>query len=497
MDRDGSQQVDGNASRSSSAGEGRGRLEGRPDLRVDKGRLGAMPTVAGPRSTGRRWAEAAASPVAMRGVILTVALMMAAFSVAPLLNVVTKQIYNKDYDLWQATGRIILDGRDLYPKTNQPYQFMYPPSCATMLAPLSPLPRGAFVAALLLVNSAAWTVCILGSVYLATGRIKGQHPGLYFWPSMAVIPFVHDTYLLGQPAILLLALLLGSFVCLRRGRPVTAGALIAVAAAIKAYPILAAGYLVYRRQWRGLAAMVVTLTALMFVAPLAFRTPGRVGEDFVLWVRGMLLKYDEETIAQRPDRAYSYKNQSIQATVHRLARPVLADGEKDRRWTVNLLSLDFRATTLLMLGSIGALGLFYLWSTIRPGPRAPASDAVEQSMVTILVLMLAPLSFNYSYVWLIFPLTVLVHLALASPAGSILRRFSWRTIALSVSIMALALPMLRVAQAYGNVFFSGLVLLIGLGIILRRGWIEQGDDRVRALPLSPAAGRESVVRASA
>ncbi len=428
----------------------------RPVVRADGG-------IAGPRRPG----------LTRLHVALIVAGMMLGFSVAPLYQVARDDPSNKDYDLWQQTGRIVLDGRDIYPRTQQLFPFMYPPACATMLAPLSVLPRGAFVAALLTLNSASWTACILLSVYLATGRFRGNRPELYLLPSLAVIPFVHDTYLLGQPALLLLALLLGAFACLRRARPGWAGALLATATAIKAFPLLAAGYLVYRRQWRATAAMGLTLVGLMFVAPLAFRAPSRVGEDFVLWARGMLFKYDEGAIAQRPYRSYSYKNQSIQATVHRLARPVLADGEADRSWRVNLLSLDFRQTTLLMLGSVAALGVYYLWSTRGARGQAEPADAAEQAMATLLLVMFSPLSFNYMYVWMMFPLAVLLHLAASAPGGSAIRRTALGLVAASVTLLALAIPMRRVAQAYGSVFFSGLVLLIGLGWILRRNWIAQ------------------------
>ena len=60
---------------------------------------------------------------------------------------------------------------------------------------------------------------------------------------------IYNVYLLGQPNLLLLALLLGAFACLRLGRPIGAGSLLATAAAIKAFPILALGYLIYRRMW--------------------------------------------------------------------------------------------------------------------------------------------------------------------------------------------------------------------------------------------------------
>ncbi len=438
-------------------------------LRVDAG----GPATSDRRTLVGRWSTFIASRGAMVGVRRTIFVMMVAFSVAPLVNVARNELYNKDYDLWQATGHVVLDGRDIYPRSPAPYPFMYPPACATMLAPLSPLPRGAFVACLLLLNSIAWTVCIFASVYLATGHVRNQHPALYFWPSLAVIPFVHDTYLLGQPALLLLALLLGSFALLRRNQPVGAGALIAVAAAIKAYPILAAGYLIYRRKWKALIAMGVTLSALMFVYPLLFRTPVQVSEDVTFWVKGMLFKYDEESIGQRPDRAYSYKNQSVQATVHRLGRSVLADGEANRSWKVNLLDLTFRQTTVVMIGSVAILGLFYLRTTWGATRLPLPADAVEQSMGIIMVLFLTPLSFNYGYVWLMFPITVLLHLGFSSAPNSRLRLWSWGAIAGSVVLLSLSVSMLREAQAYGNVFFSGLLLMVCLGLILKRGLLRE------------------------
>jgi hypothetical protein len=458
------------------------------NLRVDSGQ--APPPIS--PSLRERWSRFIASHGAFRGIRITLVIMMIAFSVAPLLNVARNELFNKDYDLWQVTGHVVLDGRDIYPRTPGPYPFMYPPACATMLAPLSPLSRGAFVGCLLLLNSAAWTACIVLSVYLATGRFRDQHPSLYFWPSLAVIPFVHDTYLLGQPALLLLALLLGAFALLRRGQPVGAGALIAIAAAIKAYPILAAAYLVYRRKWKALIAMGITLAALMFAYPLLFRTTRQVAEDAVLWTKGMLFKYDEESIGQRPDRAYSYKNQSVQATVHRLGRSVLADGEANRSWKVNLLNLSFRQTTIVMVATVGLLGLFYLGTTWGTTKLPAPADAVEQSMGIIMVLFLTPLSFNYGYVWLIFPMTVLLHLGFSSPPDSRLRLISWGSIAVSIVLLSLSVSMLRQAQAYGNVFFSGLVLMVALGVILRSGLLREATGRVQTSETAVASPRESV-----
>ncbi len=411
-----------------------------------------------------------------RWVGVLVVLMMAGFSVPPLVNLVPIRP-NMDYNLWQDTGMIALRGGEIYPQDGSAFPFMYPPPCASMLALISPLPETVFVLVLVVLNSFAWAACILLSVYLATGRLRGAHPALYFWPSLAVIPLVYNTYLLGQPALVLLALLLGCFALLGRNRPFSAGLLLAAAVAIKAYPIIAAGYLVYRRRWLALAGLACGLLVAFFVLPLMFRTPTQVRSDFLTWSHGMIFKFEEDGMAQRPLRSYSFKNQSAQATVHRLVRPVLADGEADPSWRVNVLELSFAQANLLMMALAVGLLVFYVAMTART-PLAPqAGPALDQGMVALLTVFLAPLSFQYSYVWMIFPFTTVLYLALASPAGSPLHRASVWGLAGSAGLLLFSVLSPRCFAAYGNIFLAGCALFVVQGVVLRFGWLRNLESR--------------------
>lgn len=398
--------------------------------------------------------------------------MMAGFWIPPLFNSF-RTGDNMDYNLWQRTGKIVLDGGDIYPRDGSSFPFMYPPPCATFLAPLSVLPEQAFVAALVLVNSVAWVACILLSVYLATGRWLDAHPALYLWPSVAVIPLVHNTYLLGQPAIVLLALVLGCFALVQRGQGFAGGALLAVATAIKAYPIIAAGCLVYRRRWSALAGLLCGLFAVFFILPLAFRSPAQVKEDAELWARGMLFKYEERGIAQRPKRSYSFKNQSLQATAHRFLRPVPADGEKDDQWKVNFADLSFTGVNAVLAATVFILVVVYAGASFGTTLPRPSGEALEQGMATIFAVILAPLSFQYSYVWLMFPLTTLLHLAISAPQGSNLRRAASVTLGTCVFLLLWSVPFAREAAAYGNIFFAAVAVFLGSAVILRSGWLGQ------------------------
>ena len=253
---------------------------------------------------------------------------MLVFSAFPIANLFLG-LATKDYGLWYQVGVAVRQGLDIYPRpeSNRLFPFMYPPAAAAMLAWVSMLGPAGSLLALVLANSLAWVACILLSVWLATGSRLQRHPLIVIVPSLSVIVLVYNVYLLGQPNLALLALLLGTFACLRLGRPIAAGSLLATAAAIKAFPILVIGYLIYRRMWVASATTAVVLAAWLLVAPLAFRTPAQAVDDLVVWSKGMLFTYNSNGIAQRPFRSYSYKNQSIMALSHRLLRDMPADGE--------------------------------------------------------------------------------------------------------------------------------------------------------------------------
>ena len=216
--------------------------------------------------------------------------------------------------------------------------------------------------------------------------------------------------------------------------------LVATAAAIKAFPILALGYFVYRRMWRAALATVAALLVWLLVVPLPFRTPAQAMADLAVWSRGMVFTYNAHGIAQRPYRSFSYKNQSIMALAHRLLRDVPADGEKvlsqhiakrrqgqpvrgmladgsidlaamltaptetprwddqyegveaalKQAWRVNVAALDFRTVTAITLAAMLALSLFVVAVLPARRLRTAQTDALEFALITLLIVMFSP-----------------------------------------------------------------------------------------------------------
>ncbi len=503
-----------------------------------------------------------------RGWWVALAGAMLVFSAFPIGNLLLGYP-TKDYGLWQQVGLAVRQGLDVYPRpeTGRLFPFMYPPSAAAMLAWVSMLGPAGSLLAMLVVNSASWLVSIALSVWLAVKPGTRWHPLIVIVPSLFIIVLVHNIYLLGQPNLLLLALLLGAFACLRRGHPIWAGTLVATAAAIKAFPILVLGYLVYRRMWTASTATVAVLAAWLLIAPLPFRTAPQAVDDLVVWSKGMIFTYDSYGIAQRPFRSYSYKNQSIMALAHRLLRDVPADGEavlshrsraahsgprtprkgqppvdpstdlltflkphaqqaatqgklegtREARsaiagpvktgdqtgvaerparwddvldgaepalraaWRVNIVDWSFRTVTIATGAAVGALCLFIIAVLPPANRRTRETDALEFALVTLLTVMFSPLSFNYAYVWLIYPATLGLHRVISEPTVAPWHRLKVGWITTVCLFPALALPMPHRAQAYGNLFLPALFLVIGLGVMLRAAGRRGPDQAAAAL----------------
>jgi hypothetical protein len=362
-----------------------------------------------------------------------------------------------DYRTWYEAGQMVLRTDEIYPR-GQLFPFMYPPMCALMLAVPTVFGKAALILILSSINTVAWLLCIWFTSALVSEKRFQNSPTVI--ANLIVIPFVWSSYHLGQPSLVLLALMLGAFLSLGCHRQFLAGALIAVAVAIKAFPLLAIPYLIYRRYWTAAAALLVTLIVLTFILPVPFRGWQRTVNDVSEWRRGML-RYEEGGIAQRPARSYSWKNQSIFGVANRLLRRVSVDDKPNPPVYANIVNLSFRTVNIVIVACALVLGTFFVWA--MPRERSPQSDASEFAALLILILMFTPLAFGYLFVWLLFPLALLIKRTLASDDSTLL------TYLLAGYLLLIATGIApRFAQTYGSLFFAAFVLYLPLAVDLRR-----------------------------
>jgi hypothetical protein len=371
---------------------------------------------------------------------------------------------SKDYPLWFWAGQQVLQGKELYPSDPHSYfEFIYPPLPAVLLAIPAWFGKVALYTCLSLLNVVAWWVTAqLSHAMTGSGRVPGQW--LYFFSGLVTIGFVFDMFDLGQPNLVLLALMMYGFWSIQQQRPWLAGSMFALATAIKVFPIAVFPYLAWRRQWKALAGMAVFLVVFLFVVPAPVRGFQHNIAELKTWYQGMVASSSEKGFGQRDEQNWSWVNQSIIAVTHRLTRPVnynQDDLSKPVR-TMNVVDLSFKQANMVVLAVSVLIGLGFL-AVMPPASRRTArSDAEEIGILFCLMTVASPLARQYYFMWLFYPVVILMHRAVYDQRPKA-RGLSWLALGLAGALMFLSFPIFpKDLQAYGNNLAATFVIAAGL-----------------------------------
>src|SRR6266403_3741717 len=400
----------------------------------------------------------------------------------------------KDYPLWFWAGQQVLQGKDLYPSDPRAYfDFIYPPLPAVLLAIPSWFGRTPLYICLSLLNAGAWWITAITSNAM-TGSGKTANPWLFAAPGFATITFVFDMFDLGQPNLMLLAMMLYGFWLLQHERPWMAGSMFALATAIKIFPAAVLPYLVWRRQWAALASMLVFLGVFLFVAPAPVRGFQHNLAELKTWYEGMVASSSEKGFGQRDEQNWSWVNQSIIAVTHRLTRPVnynQDDPGKPVR-TMNVVDISFQAANWIVIGISIAIGLGYLAVMPQASRRTERSDAEELGILFCLMTVASPLARQYYFMWLFFPITILIHRAAYDPRSAV-KLGTWSTMAIAGLLMCLSFPVFpKDLQAYGN-NLAATAVIAGTLVwhMLHPPWESETKSSSGAQPKSDMQGNTS------
>ena len=384
--------------------------------------------------------------------------------IALTLDVLGPEIWGsgktKDYPLWFWAGQQVLQGGDLYPSDPLGYfEFIYPPLSAVLLAIPAWFGKLSLYTLLCLVNAAAWWMTAqFSNAMTGSGRAPG--PWLFALPGFATVTFVADTFDLGQPNLVLLAMMLAGFWLLQRGRPWAAGGMFALAAAIKVFPVAVFPYLVWRRRWASAASMVVFVGVFLFVVPAPARGFQHNFAELTYWFHGMVGSSSEQGFGQRGEQNWSWVNQSIIAVTHRLTRPVNYNQNNAAKPPayINLVDVSFETANWIVLAISLAIGLGFIAVMPTQARTTPRSNAEELGILFCLMTVASPLARQYYFIWLFLPMTILIHRG-AYDARAGVRAGSWAALAIAGLLMCLSLPFFpSVLQAYGNNLAATVVL---------------------------------------
>ena len=407
----------------------------------------------------RHLAEGLEKPLARRLILGLFIALALTFTLLPFVRFLRSGT-DMDYRTWFDAGQVVLRKGEIYPHSGA-FPFMYPPTCALLLAGAAAAGKPAMILVLALLNTVAWIFCIKFSVALATDESRRFGTAVALVSNAVVLVFIWSSYHLGQPSLILLALMLGAFSCLRRDREILAGALIALGAAIKAFPFLAIIYLVYRRYWIAAASLILCLMFVLFLLPIPVRGLQQSVADFREWERGML-HYDQAGIAQRPARGYSWKNQSIWGLSNRLLRHLSAEDEGKPVIYANFADLNFGQVNAVTIAIALLFGISFV--AVMPRVRHCQIEPLEFGALVILILIFTPLAFGYLFSWLMLPLALLLHILLCSEHA----RITPPLVLMATILLAATAAAPRVMQIYGSVLFAALAVYIAIAAQLWR-----------------------------
>lgn len=394
----------------------------------------------------------------------------------------------KDYGLWYWAGQQVLHGGPLYPNdVHEYFEFIYPPLPAILLAIPSWFGKIPLYVVLSLLNAVAWWYTgILSNAMTGSDRKPG--PWLEALPAFVTVTFVYDMFDLGQPNLVLLAMMLYGFRSLQHRRSWFAGFMFAFATAIKVYPVAVLPYLVWRRQWAAVVSMLAFTGILIYVLPAPIRGFERNAAELKTWYQGMVGSSSEKGFGQRDEQNWSWVNQSIIAVTHRLVRPLNYNQEDTNKppRTMNVIDVDYKTANWIVLAVSALLGLGFVAVMPSTRQRTARSDAEELGILFCLMTVASPLARQYYFMWLFLPMTVLMHRAAFDERASV-RLGTWLALGAAGILMLLSLPPFpNVIQAWGNNLIATTILAGSLVWHIRHPPVAASSDAAAGLKPQPS-----------
>ena len=225
------------------------------------------------------------------------ALGLAVFGVAHVARILPSRAISNDFAHYYISSRLLLTGGDVYTTPLQPeyerWGFRYthviptatnPPLLIDVFAPFAALPpRPAFWVWTLLQAVSLGYVLVL-AWQLTASRLSAQARRLVCAGIIASAP-VYWHFYFSQSQLLIAAMVLFAYACLRNGRPVCACVAITTAAWLKLFPVILVPWFLWRasREWK--TRWRCTGAVLAWSAVMVFASGLQQWEQF--WAHGM------------------------------------------------------------------------------------------------------------------------------------------------------------------------------------------------------------------
>jgi hypothetical protein len=343
-----------------------------------------------------------------------------------------------DFGAYYRAGRAVARGETPYTVDAHGPLGVYPyaPAYAYLFVPLGRLDYLWACRIWLLVGWLATAAGMALAVRLALGRSCDRETA---WPVALLASLANAAYLwanvrVGQVGMLMLLGCLGWAACARRGRPFRGGLLLSAACGLKLAPGLLVGYLLLRRDGRGLAGVCAGALGL-FLLPAAW-----VGWEGTVRLHKEWVQHT--TATHVPEQTYRPGNQSLLAQLARL--PSVSNGHVCH-CPGNLAALHWAYPWVVLALAAGLFAWVArgLRRAAAAGKEACGPDNLHLALLLIFLTLAHPRAWRCNFVALLFPCALLA-------------AHAWRR-----------LPGSRAAVA-------ALALLLVVGA-LPTGWVGEGE----------------------
>ncbi len=351
--------------------------------------------------------------------------------------------------------------------------FTYPPAFAFLMIPFVPLPIGLRTVLWYVITIAATVACLRLCEALA-GRLvanRWSEAEVAWFRIIALVlslRFILAVFESQAYDMLVFVFVLAGLWGLAGNRSALGAGSLAVAAALKATPLIFLPYLLLKRRFLPAAVFSLVFLAVSLLPDLFFTPNGEAwGHYFLDWLSQVAkpaLGHDPTGAKQVFWMALNIHNHSLRGMVSALVDE-LNNPAAHARFLYAAYAVFIAAVGVLLVRS----------------PRRADFIAVDGSIVLIAMLMLSPMTSRSHYVVLLLPYSVVTAVCLRDQAS----RWICLPVLLSSFVLATATSNDLVGEAvtdwaYGHGFLAlgAMVLLIALGCI-RAAPDESGSSAVR------------------
>jgi hypothetical protein len=361
--------------------------------------------------------------------------------------------------------------------------FSYPPIFAFLMLPFEPMP--------LWLRSLVWYLVTIGATIgsfklsemiarraIAIPLTVIELGWLRFLVLLLTLKLVLAVFENQAYDSLVLVVLLCGLAALVTGREVWGGAGLALAAALKATPLIFLPYLLWKRHFVAAAAFTLVFLGASFLPDLFFTPAGAAHGYFVSWLRDVA-------------------GASFGVVPHGVPYAFWAGPNIMNHSLHGLVSLNIDETTQhalnhAVLYAIDAAFVIVVGALIMLTPRRPESIAIDGSLLLISMLMLSPMTSRSHYVALILPYTALITLGFRDG----------RTLTLGRAVLAASFILVTLsgndvvgesvtewAYRHSSIVLGTLVLLIYFAaLVIGRYRHKRADGALVEKPAASSAG---------